>query len=700
MFEFPSNTQFGKASSAGKTPSGIFNAVVTRSVFQDQRIVRFSAVVGASVGPTVQQAETGIDAVIGSEAENNKVKVYCKIPRLAGDFEFGPVDYMGAPPKPGDRVFASFREGRQDEIVLITGSIGGDSTFLRADGQTPLDGILTVRNSAGRVGGKLYAVESSTANRLVLQGGDEAINTGTRFELRGTSDGGGIFAYGAGFAIMNQQLALHHTSEQFRILDSDGADYPNQNWVWSASPNTLTHHYIHSKQGLTVVGNQGVSTPDTVALSIDDDIDVRIRARINEPYPASIKILAQKRTAEGSDWAFRIDADGKLQFVWWDTSDVAHSHSTSASLGSLVNEFKAPWLRARRVGTDLQLYYSHDNVIDHSLVEWVWIETFVTAAGAINDDATALQIAGSGGSEDLTGATIFAFALLDTGTPVSVLDFTDTGQWIVGDDVGDTGNDAQGNVWTIGGTATIARRTVYWDYLTVSSSIDRIQLGGRGGVMITRQSDVHEGGQIYFQGGIPFTTEMYLDRYDDYLRAVINGNESARFGQHDARFLFGGEDLIINADGFAGTLGEFQSWTPSLTSTTGAPNLGTTGTSVGRYFRFGKYVYARFRITFGGTGITAGSGGWFVSYPVLPATATPQIGNSQLGHARYSITGHSTSGPLEFETDTTVQLTYYTTGAAAGNPVGVGAISSTNASGVAAGNFLEGWFIYEADGFS
>lgn len=73
----------------------------------------------------------------------------------------------------------------------------------------------------------------------------------------------------------------------------------------------------------------------------------------------------------------------------------------------------------------------------------------------------------------------------------------------------------------------------------------------------------------------------------------------------------------------------FSSWTsytPSLTASTTNPNLGSTGSTSGAYMQIGKMVYGRAKFTFGGTGISAGSGVYYLSLPISSAVAGWTIG--------------------------------------------------------------------------
>lgn len=76
----------------------------------------------------------------------------------------------------------------------------------------------------------------------------------------------------------------------------------------------------------------------------------------------------------------------------------------------------------------------------------------------------------------------------------------------------------------------------------------------------------------------------------------------------------------------------FTAWTaytPTHTSDTGSPTLGTGGVVGGRYKQIGKTVHYRGRLKFG-TGASFGTGGWYVSLPV--ASINSVIGSTSIPH--------------------------------------------------------------------
>jgi hypothetical protein len=72
-------------------------------------------------------------------------------------------------------------------------------------------------------------------------------------------------------------------------------------------------------------------------------------------------------------------------------------------------------------------------------------------------------------------------------------------------------------------------------------------------------------------------------------------------------------------------LSGWSSWTPSLTAATTNPTLGTGSSAQGIYVQIGKLVIAQFSISFGTSGVNAGSGIYSVS---LPVTAKATFGSN------------------------------------------------------------------------
>lgn len=67
--------------------------------------------------------------------------------------------------------------------------------------------------------------------------------------------------------------------------------------------------------------------------------------------------------------------------------------------------------------------------------------------------------------------------------------------------------------------------------------------------------------------------------------------------------------------------GVWTAYTPTLTATTTSPTLGSGSSALGRYARLGNTVKYDYKITFGTSGVVAGSGTYLISLPIAPSTA-------------------------------------------------------------------------------
>ena len=74
----------------------------------------------------------------------------------------------------------------------------------------------------------------------------------------------------------------------------------------------------------------------------------------------------------------------------------------------------------------------------------------------------------------------------------------------------------------------------------------------------------------------------------------------------------------------------WETWTPALTASTTNPTLGTASVVAGKYTRINKLIVANFSITFGTSGVNAGSGTYRISVPVN-AVGTQVFQQNELG---------------------------------------------------------------------
>lgn len=118
------------------------------------------------------------------------------------------------------------------------------------------------------------------------------------------------------------------------------------------------------------------------------------------------------------------------------------------------------------------------------------------------------------------------------------------------------------------------------------------------------------------------------------LRALTDDDHTQYLNttRHDADDHSG---LTVDSSHLAG-LGAWTSYSPTLSADTTNPNLGSTGTTEGYYVQLGKTVVVKARATFGGTGITNGSGNYRMSLPFAAKTDSGPLGTARMPAGGYA----------------------------------------------------------------
>lgn len=143
-----------------------------------------------------------------------------------------------------------------------------------------------------------------------------------------------------------------------------------------------------------------------------------------------------------------------------------------------------------------------------------------------------------------------------------------------------------------------------------------------------------------------------------------------------------GAVAVLGAGGYSA----YSSYTPALTAATTNPTLGTGSTVLGQYAQDNKTVTGQFTITFGTSGVAAGTGQYAIS---LPVTADTSITSRILGAAMiyHSSTGDLRIGAVALDTSGTVKVYY---------PATNGLIGAVNPWTWAASDQIFGSFTYRA----
>lgn len=117
---------------------------------------------------------------------------------------------------------------------------------------------------------------------------------------------------------------------------------------------------------LNLPGSGGVSTPDSTALGITGDIDLRCRVAASDFTPAATSVLMCKGDLGGAEWRFYIATSGQLVFNWWDSGATQRNATSSVVTGLTDGTFK--WARVTldvdngSGGHDVKFWLSDDNV--------------------------------------------------------------------------------------------------------------------------------------------------------------------------------------------------------------------------------------------------------------------------------------------------------------------------------------------------
>ncbi len=172
-----------------------------------------------------------------------------------------------------------------------------------------------------------------------------------------------------------------------------------------------------------VSGNY-ISTPDSAALSITGNIDLRVRLSLNDWTPTSNSILIAKRTANTSQYSYilYIDSSGRPNMSLSANGTSATNAVSSASVPFSDNT--VGWLRATWQASDgrVQFFTAADSV--SMPVSWTQLGTNLTIAIASIFDGTAVLELGSQfvGTNSLVAGKLYRSQIrnniLDDGTGI------------------------------------------------------------------------------------------------------------------------------------------------------------------------------------------------------------------------------------------------------------------------------------------
>lgn len=213
-----------------------------------------------------------------------------------------------------------------------------------------------------------------------------------------------------------------------------------------------------------------VNTPDSVALSITGDLDVRIHCTPTSWSPgAGVQTTASKGGFTGSttSWWTNIGSTGIPQFAWSSTGASGNTKIKNATASVPFSAGAPGWIGVTLDvdngvgGNDLKFWTSMATVPPADITTWSQLGTTVTTAGvtSIFDNAAALIIGerDTGGTTDHFIGSIYEVQVRNgiNGTVVANPNF-DAAPWVNGDVTPTARADGSGNTWTLQGSAIIA----------------------------------------------------------------------------------------------------------------------------------------------------------------------------------------------------------------------------------------------------
>lgn len=190
---------------------------------------------------------------------------------------------------------------------------------------------------------------------------------------------------------------LHHS---LRLLTGPGSPQERRIIDYSAS-------YV----ALNATAGSFISTPDSPAISITGDVDLRVKVAADNWTSANLQtLMAARGAAVDSGYSFRIQGvSGRLELYWGSGAAFVVKSSTASPI---VANGEALWVRATcdvdngTGGYDVIFYTSEDGV------SWTQLGSTVTTAGspAVNDPTLPLEIGSisNGSSQILDGKVYYA----------------------------------------------------------------------------------------------------------------------------------------------------------------------------------------------------------------------------------------------------------------------------------------------------
>jgi hypothetical protein len=181
------------------------------------------------------------------------------------------------------------------------------------------------------------------------------------------------------------------------VLDADASviTLPSQTTFVDRSSNAYTVTINKSGVGTFVstgnymylpgVGTNWASTPDSAAVSVTGDIDLRCKVALDDWTPSSAAQFLIFKDAQGGNqrsYAFYVRTDGKLALGWF--NDGTNGFEKISTVAPTVSDGATLWVRGTldvdngAGGNDVQFFTSNDGTT------WTQLGTTITTAGTTN----------------------------------------------------------------------------------------------------------------------------------------------------------------------------------------------------------------------------------------------------------------------------------------------------------------------------
>lgn len=220
-------------------------------------------------------------------------------------------------------------------------------------------------------------------------------------------------------------------------------------------PAVLPGIYQAGARSVSEIGSAGnyVSTPDSVAVSITGDIDIRMAISLADWTPAGLGYVVSKYAGAGSrSWLFGVAADGTLQYEW-SVDGTALETARNSSVATGIADGSQSWIR---VTHDVDNGSGQNTVrffLSGDGSTWTQLGTDSVAAGttSIFDSAAAIEFPGFSNGAGGLPATVYGVQLRNgiDGTLVANFDPKAAGRGRT------TVLGSTGEVWTLNGTAAL-----------------------------------------------------------------------------------------------------------------------------------------------------------------------------------------------------------------------------------------------------